>query len=87
MKKKYNKVKNLIGFIVFSLIALNIGACNEVNYEYKITGTVNTKDGERPAIWYTDTFQVDSCLVITILNSNGSKHMIQPPYTIYKLKH
>jgi hypothetical protein len=67
--------------IVASLILL--ASCKQKDYRYQITGTVDTKSGKHAAVWYTDTFNVDSSnLVITIMNSNGSSYQIHPPYTI-----
>jgi len=58
-----------------------------IEYKYKITGMVPLESGgEHPAVWLTDTFTVDSCLVIKILNSDGSEYNIEPPYTVTSIQ-
>ena len=60
---------------------------NKIEYKYKITGMVPLESGgEHPAVWLTDTFTVDSCLVIKILNSDGSEYNIEPPYTVTSIQ-
>jgi uncharacterized lipoprotein YajG len=82
---RQNKLILVIVFmIVTSLIVLT--SCETKRYKYKVTGTVDTKSGAQAAIWYTDTFNIDTADVMVIMNSNGSYHRIQPPYIIYALK-
>jgi hypothetical protein len=72
--------------IMFMLIvSVILASCEQKDYRYRITGTILTSRGEHPAVWYTDTFNVDSStLVITIMNSNGTSYQIHPPYNIYR---
>lgn len=72
--------------IIAFLSALALASCAGKNYEYRIDGTVNTKEGARPAIWYTDTFEYSHDTLV-ILNSNGSKWKVAPPYTVNRLVH
>lgn len=84
MTPRANKILPLVAFTVMALLAMT--SCDTKRYKYKVTGTVDTKSGERAAIWYTDTFNIDTVNVMTIMNSNGTYHKIQPPYIIYSLK-
>jgi len=72
--------------VIAFLSALAFASCTGKNYEYRIDGTVETKQGTRPAIWYTDTFEYSNDTLV-ILNSNGSKFKVVPPYTINRLAH
>ena len=74
--------------IVFTIVTglIVLTSCETKRYKYKVTGTVDTKSGAHAAIWYTDTFNIDTADVMVIMNSNGSYHRIQPPYIIYELK-
>jgi cytochrome bd-type quinol oxidase subunit 1 len=81
---RQNKIFQLAMFTFMILVAMS--SCHGKRYKYKITGTVNTKSGAHDAIWYTDTFNIDTADVMVIMNSNGSYHRIQPPYIIYALK-
>lgn len=84
MTPRANKILPLVAFTVMALLAMT--SCETKRYKYKVTGTVDTKSGERAAIWYTDTFNIDTADVMVIMNSNGTFHRIQPPYIIYELK-
>lgn len=84
MTPRANKILPLVAFTVMALLAMT--SCDTKRYKYKVTGTVDTKSGERAAIWYTDTFNIDTADVMVIMNSNGTSHRIQPPYIIYELK-
>ncbi len=80
-----NRQLKLVLVIAFMIVAgvIILASCKQKDYRYQITGTVLTKSGEHAAVWYTDTFNVDSNnMVITIMNSNGSSYQIHPPYTI-----
>ena len=50
-------------------------------FKYEIKGTVYTKEGLHPAIWYTDTILFDGD-VVYYQNSDSSIVRITPPYTI-----
>ncbi len=64
---------------------LTIGCAPSSPYKYKIEGSINTKNGVRPAIWYTDTisFKEDTAFY---KNSDGSVVKIPQPYRIYEEK-
>jgi hypothetical protein len=64
---------------------LAIGCAPASPYKYKIEGSINTKNGIRPAIWYTDTisFNEDTAFY---KNSDGSVVKIPQPYRIYEEK-
>lgn len=68
------------------MLVLAFSSCERIHYRYKITGNVEYKGKMEPAIWYTDTFATDSTMKIRIVNSNGTGHVIDTPYTIYVLK-
>lgn len=79
----------LVLVIAFMIVAgaIILVSCESKRYQYQITKTVQTKSGEHAAIWYTNTFDIDSVnLNMTILNSNGTTWIIAPPYTITELK-
>ena len=63
------------------LLVLLLASCTNKEYKYKIEGTVETKDGARPAIWYTDTISFDGDTAY-YFNSDGSQVRISPPYTL-----
>jgi hypothetical protein len=62
-------------------IILLLVSCSSKEYKYKIEGTVETKDGPRPAIWYTDTIGFDGD-TIYYFNSDGSEVRINPPFIL-----
>jgi hypothetical protein len=72
--------------VIAFLSALALASCTGKNYEYRIDGTVKTKDGTRSAIWYTDTILYSHDTAV-IVNSNGTVWKIEPPYTINRLVH
>jgi hypothetical protein len=55
------------------------------DYKYRIMGKVNTENGWKDAVWYTDTFSFDYDTIYYV-NSDSSVVRIQPPYEIEKLK-
>ena len=63
------------------LLVLLLASCTNKEYKYKIEGTVETKDGPRPAIWYTDTIGFDGDTAY-YFNSDSSEVRISPPYVI-----
>jgi hypothetical protein len=67
--------------VIAFLSALAFASCTGKNYEYRIDGTVKTKYGTRPAIWYTDTIGFDGDTVY-YFNSDGSEVRIKPPYVL-----
>ena len=73
----------LIAFIFSSI--LFILSCAKDDYTYRVIGKVNTEDGWKDAVWYSDTlcFDYDT---IYYTNSDGSVVRIQPPYEIEKLR-
>ena len=60
---------------------LFLTSCTQTEYKYKIEGTVETKEGPHPAIWYTDTISFDGDTVY-YFNSDSSEVRISPPYVI-----
>ena len=71
--------KNLL--IAISLIAIVTSCTSKIDTTFRIEGNVDTKNGPRPAIWYTDqiNFNGDSLYYI---NSDSSRVDIAPPYEI-----
>jgi hypothetical protein len=63
------------------LLTLLLFSCTEKKYKYKIKGTVMTKKGPHPAIWYTDTISFDGDTAY-YFNSDGSEVRIYPPYIL-----
>ena len=63
------------------LIMLCLVSCTSNGYKYKIEGVVETKDGARPAIWYTDTISFDGDTAY-YFNSDSTEVRISPPYVI-----
>jgi len=63
------------------LALLFLTSCTQTEYKYKIEGTVETKEGPHPAIWYTDTISFDGDTVY-YFNSDSSEVRISPPYVI-----
>ena len=63
------------------LALLFLTSCTQTEYKYKIEGTVETKEGLHPAIWYTDTISFDGDTVY-YFNSDSSEVRISPPYVI-----
>jgi len=84
MTQRTLKLFIISGFLLVATILLT--SCERTTYRYKITGNVLYKGKQEPAIWYTDTFTVDSTYMVTIRNSNGSAFNIKPPYTVYVIK-
>jgi len=70
---------------IFLIGLLFLVSCGRNDYRYKIKGTVMTKKGPHPAIWYTDTISFDGDTAY-YFNSDGSEVRIYPPYTIDSLK-
>jgi hypothetical protein len=70
---------------VFVFLLLIIIGCNKIEYKYEIRGKVNTENGWKDAVWYTDTFSFDYD-TIYYMNSDSSVVRIQPPYELEKLK-
>jgi hypothetical protein len=62
-----------------------LSSCHQIEFKYKITGTVDTKNGKHDAIWYTDTI-LKSGDTAVIVNSNGTLWKIAPPYEVTELK-
>ena len=67
------------------VLLLILTSCNQIEYKYKIEGTVETKDGPHSAIWYTDTISFDGDTAY-YFNSDGSEVRIYPPYVLKKNK-
>ena len=86
-------MNNIIKLSTVLLLTVFIFGCkskrhkNEIEYKYKIVGTVPLNSGGRhDAVWITDTFTVDTFnLNLKILNSDGSEYLIEPPYVIYRI--
>jgi hypothetical protein len=76
-------MRNLTIFIFL----LGLASCESRQHPFRIEGYVKLKnDSLAPAIWYTDTFQLAEDSSLFYYNTNGSKAVIYPPYTIYKTK-
>ena len=67
------------------VLLLILTSCNQIEYKYKIEGTVETKDGPHSAIWYTDTISFDGDTAY-YLNSDGSEVRIYPPFILKHIK-
>jgi hypothetical protein len=65
------------------LIMLCLVSCTSNGHKYKVEGSVMTKDGPHPAIWYTDTISFDGDTAY-YFNSDSSEVRISPPYIIKK---
>jgi hypothetical protein len=63
------------------VLVLLLASCTNKENLYKIEGTVETKEGPHPAIWYTDTISFDGDTVY-YFNSDSSEVRISPPYVI-----
>jgi hypothetical protein len=66
------------------LVFLLLFSCTNKEYKYRIEGTVETKEGPHPAIWYTDTISFDGDTAY-YFNSDSSEVRIYPPYIIKHL--
>ena len=64
-------MKSLV--LIFLLI---LTSCNQIEYKYKIEGTIETKDGPHSAIWYVDTISFD-CDTAYYFNSDGFSPDVQ----------
>jgi hypothetical protein len=66
--------------IVFSiLLVLTLMSCNQKNYKYEIRGSVMTKNGQSPAVFYTDSISYDGDTLF-YTNSDNTEVRIYPPY-------
>jgi hypothetical protein len=72
--------------LAFILSTLIVSCAEPRQHPIKIEGFVKLKnDSLVPAIWFTDTFQLANDSTLFYYNSNGSKAIIHPPYTIYRI--
>ena len=74
--RKLNNVFLLFMFLLFILIG-----CNKHEYKYEIRGKVNTENGKKDAVWYSDTISFDADTVFYV-NSDKSVVRIYPPFII-----
>jgi len=75
----------VIRTIIICFVLFAFSECAMDDYKYRIMGKVNTENGWKDAVWYTDTFSFDYDTIYYV-NSDSSVVRIQPPYEIEKLK-
>ena len=72
--------------LAFILGTFIVSCTEQHHHPIRIEGFVKLKnDSLVPAIWFTDTFQLANDSTLFYYNSNGSKAVIHPPYTIYRI--
>jgi hypothetical protein len=87
MKFKYLYGLILLSAFTFGCVGKRVDQKKKIVFKYEITGTVPLESGgTHPAVWLTDSFTVDSCGTIRILNSDGSVYNIEPPYTVTRIQ-
>jgi hypothetical protein len=75
----------VIRTIIICFVLFAFSECARDDYKYRIIGKVNTENGLKDAVWYTDTFSFDYDTIYYV-NSDSSVVRIQQPYEIEKLK-
>jgi hypothetical protein len=67
------------------LISLVLVSCTEKEYKYRVVGSVVKNNKKYNAVWFTNDLKFDNESVY-YYNSNKTKVIIYPPFTIDTLR-